>query len=840
MELPWIKIDDLIIQVREINQRDLVVPKKALNIDDFSGGLNDNTNNRDIENHQFSLLNGVDIEYAGKIKTLGKVDDTSGYPVSSTNDHVTSSTIHYGNGLLHLNLDRRVSSAVNSDETQYLFINDPSARKVRILDIDNNTLLSSGDYIMTYGSAGATSQVEYTTIDGEVRVSPYVNGTLPFLTTNQIQKLSLIKTIKTLGIDVANLTAALEGPTTYASVYKTGPSYISPIKCNAAATYGYPDGYGYDISGVMGTSTWFSADNDSEATCNTTFVVADIDNLEYAINRTLAQVTTNNGNGVDLDTHTDWSGGYGGLELAIWTGSTVDASSDLYNFYSTTNAPGNDYEIFASNVYKNQESVAVHIGTVMNHIITNQTVDKKVHLYYCILGRVPKNPFQSGINYYWARKTDGEVGQKYLLFEVDFEKGYRKGGEKLFEPFTESHSGLTGDPIYTSNPLAYSNGLDIISGINKKLLSLPDLEPYLEKVDTAIGRLGTGYKTSVILNRRAYVANVGYYDKKSDDATYIKNANDTIIKSDVNEFDYFPLDNLIDVEINDGESIVKLASIGDKLLEYKQNTLYIINCSRDIEYLEGTYKYKGVSQPYHVVEGEGFVAWINQYGVYLYDGERISNILMSENSQKRIANWDSYFSNDNNVVGYIPHKQTLYIANKNGKILFCDLKTFAWFYSSDKFPTNDITNFANLNDGRLVWYENQSGTLKVQNWLDTPQTIDLDGVLIQTKEYTFLTPDIRKKIHSVYINHKYGTNIDVYGYVDGNTTTYTSLLASGQSVLSNTSSFSTQRIPVSNGAFKDIKSFGLVFKHDGDNSNLVNAGFELNDIQIVYREKTRK
>ena len=61
-----------------------------------------------------------------------------------------------------------------------------------------------------------------------------------------------------------------------------------------------------------------------------------------------------------------------------------------------------------------------------------------------------------------------------------------------------------------------------------------------------------------------------------------------------------------------------------------------------------------------------------------------------------------------------------------------------------------------------------------------------------------------------------------------------------KSVLSNTSSFGTQHLPVSNSGFKNVRSFGLAFKHDGDNSNKVNAGFELNDIQVVYREKTRK
>ena len=149
----------------------------------------------------------------------------------------------------------------------------------------------------------------------------------------------------------------------------------------------------------------------------------------------------------------------------------------------------------------------------------------------------------------------------------------------------------------------------------------------------------------------------------------------------------------------------------------------------------------------------------------------------------------------------------------------------------------------NTNDGKLIWYEkdsDDSNKLKVHRWNDTYVALDLDGVILQTKEHTFGTPDVRKKIHSVYINHKQGTNVDVYGYVNGNTSTLTSLLASGQSVLSNTGSFATQRIPVSNTTFKNIRSFGLAFKHDGDDSNLINAGFEINDIQITYRQKTRK
>jgi hypothetical protein len=706
---------------------------------------------------------------------------------------------------------------------------------------------------MDYGDEAA--QVEYLVMDGEVRVSPWIDGTTPFADGNQITKLKFIKKIRNLGIDSASLSSGLENAQhIFNGVYKSGPSYVAPIKANPAAQYGYPDGYGYDVKGTMGTITWFKSEYESEATCNTTFNETHIDDsLPYLVNRTLQQVTTNNGGTLaDLDAHADWSGGSGGIELAIWLGGTTDDNSEIYNYYSSDNS----YEIFASNIYDASESVPVHIGSVIEQTISGQSEDKKVPMYYCMFGRIPKNPFQTGINYYYARKRDGEIGQKYLLFEVDFEKGYRKGGEKTFAEFTESNSGLTGDPLYVSNSLAYSSAVDKISGINKGLLSLPDEEPYVEKEDTVIGRLGTGYRTSAVVNRRAYVGYVGYYDKKQDAVGYIKVANDTVLKSPVNQFDYFPLDSKIDVEINDGEDIVKLASVGDKLLEFKEHTLYIINCSRDIEYLEGTYKYKGVSQPYHVAQGEGFVAWINQYGVYLYDGEQINNLLYNQVGQKKLKDWSSaYYHSTQSVIGYLPHKQTIFIGNKNGKILMYDLKSGGWMYSSNKFPTNDITNMITLNDGNLVWYEkdaSDSNKLKIHRWNDAAADLTLsDGtVILETKEFTMDAPDLRKKIHSIYINYASDSaNVETHGIPDGGTVR--------QLENDGNNNDASHVLPDTNDAktihrlnLKDTKTAFSGTDHFGSvrsvalqlqaNGSAIDSGFEINDIQIVYREKTRK
>ena len=36
------------------------MPKKAINVNNFSGGLNNNTNPRDIQINEFQTLNGLD------------------------------------------------------------------------------------------------------------------------------------------------------------------------------------------------------------------------------------------------------------------------------------------------------------------------------------------------------------------------------------------------------------------------------------------------------------------------------------------------------------------------------------------------------------------------------------------------------------------------------------------------------------------------------------------------------------------------------------------------------------------------------------------------------------
>ncbi len=101
------------------------------------------------------------------------------------------------------------------------------------------------------------------------------------------------------------------------------------------------------------------------------------------------------------------------------------------------------------------------------------------------------------------------------------------------------------------------------------------------------------WKSSCVMNRRAYVGNVKITEY--DGTTYT--LSDSVFKSRTNKFDSFTKTRRIDVAVGDGEDIIALAGFADMLLQFKQTTLHIINCAGASEFLEGTYKFKGVDHP---------------------------------------------------------------------------------------------------------------------------------------------------------------------------------------------------------------------------------------------------
>ena len=153
--------------------------KGILNISNYSGGLNNKTNSRDIEDNQFQDLDSLSIETPGKLKVMGAAVD---YANSITGDR--NSEVTLGNGLFQFNADHDID---NTDGTvsnnEMLFINtDVTSDGVRVFKLSNN---SYGTKTVPYGNT--FSPVVYSAVDGVVRVTP-----TSFVDTNTPKKLEYV------------------------------------------------------------------------------------------------------------------------------------------------------------------------------------------------------------------------------------------------------------------------------------------------------------------------------------------------------------------------------------------------------------------------------------------------------------------------------------------------------------------------------------------------------------------------------------------------------------------------------------------------------------------------
>jgi len=815
------------------------VPKEVLNVNNFSGGLNNNTNPRDLEVNEYRELKGLSIETPGKLKVSGAVTDLS--HVQSADEEKFTTTLNHGNGLFHFNSDRDPNDGALYN-TEMLFINDIPNTQVKGFDKTDGAYEANS--VIDYGSVAA--QLEYYAVDGQLRVCPhtYTAGS----TSNQIKWHGYLDLVKDYGFD-ANVHIIQQE-----SGFKVDNAYAAPLK---SGVWSGPDGYGYQD----GTLQAYSAG------VNTHYYPASANQSEFLFNMAISSYTVAAGSitptGTNLidtladymkgSTYTGYTDGYGPLAFYMWFAPEDDNSNDTgANISVYANSTNKKYSIWVSNIYDDQESSPTHVGHILQPTLI---ADTKKTLYWSAIGRVPNKIRQTGFKVYWAIDDNDAVDTQYLFMEIDFSKGLRKAGSDIWTKMgevTHNNSGTIGvdhERMYATGA-SFTSGVQYIVGLSN-IQTLDTNNPYTKRGYNPLGRAGTSFKTSTILNRRAYVGNITYYDENNK----LQTANDTVIKSDVGAFDTFDYKKRIDVDINDGDDIIKLASVGNKLLEFKKSTLFIINCSRDVELLEATLKYKGCQKDYHVVQAEGFVAWFNEYGAFLYDGEQLRDLLMGQNGQKRFKDWNTqYYSNDAQI-GYVPDKQTLIITNPaigelnnnpSGGILEIDLKTLGWSYSASKGNAVDVSNLINTNDGKLVWFEKDGNDIELKYWNPEPSLkgAATTAISLKTPAYTFDDPSLDKTITTVYISYKNGEDITVKGFTDvgvnndgvsdGSAFTSVTLgtLAGNNDGSNRTTKFKIRGIT---SAFKKVKTFGLELAGATDQQD-----FEINDMQIVYRNKSVK
>jgi len=148
------------------------------------------------------------------------------------------------------------------------------------------------------------------------------------------------------------------------------------------------------------------------------------------------------------------------------------------------------------------------------------------------------------------------------------------------------------------------------------------------------------YKTATIVDRKVFIGNLKIGEK-----TYP----DRMIEAPVDRFDTFPDDGLhyIDIAVGDGDEIVKLESIGNKLIQFKKKHAYLIEVSSEgVDVLE-TWAHKGIkSAAQSILAGNG-VVWVNDSGLYYYNGTDLKTITSDS------------FQSDSWQIGENPAKPTI-------------------------------------------------------------------------------------------------------------------------------------------------------------------------------------
>tara|TARA_R110000782_G_scaffold42400_2_gene96446 strand:- start:16517 stop:18985 length:2469 start_codon:yes stop_codon:yes gene_type:complete len=819
------------------------MPKKLINVSNFSGGLNKNTNSRDMIADEYQVMLNLNNEIPGKLTTYGKVvadakNETDGTAITS---------INHGNGLIHFNLDRDITAPTQVNNREYLAINDIVNSKAKVIDYTSTTS-SDTDIVkdITYATSGAHELVMYMA-DGSLRVVPKPLQTYDSNTAG---------TPKVLFFQEQNITFGDESPTEINKVYNAyevqdlfiGGLTGTTDKSNRLDPEKLYKAY-QTFKPLWNSEIWFSmsltAGNITEGLPSTT------DRSRWSYTEAFMQAAFSS---IPYSGYGPSPGGIrGSFSLIAYfgqreTATDEDEDSSITVYKSLSNKR---YGLWAAPLYeKNKyEAPAYFMSDIPQQAV--MTADKKRFLYFGMYGRPPvTNTRISGYKIYWGLINnfgtpgdgvihDGSVENKYLFAEIDFTKGIRYAGKSEYAAFTEKLTSTDGGNFYNwiYPKTGYANPSYFVG---KEISELSIQEPYIQKSLSVIGPPGTGFNTATIANRKSYIGNVKYYTSEDELVT----KNDRILKSLPNQFDYFEEDGFIDVEVEDGDDIIKLASLGQKLLEFKKRVLYIINVSRNIEYLEGTYAFKGCEKDYHVYEGEGFITWFNRNGIFFYDGQQLTDIALNESGQSIFSD-NSYFDLDN-VIGYLPKTKEIFIANKNNTILKYDLKSQSWT-EGDFFGTVNSSNFTNFilkNDESLSYYQLIQGLngaadkIELRNWNPTPVSFTgSNKTILKTKEFDFGNPTANKNINTIYVNYKNGQNITVKGFGTKRDASAVALAdigvdASSSLLIDTSGGFRTTKIAV-NSTFKDLVSFGIALELDGASA----TDFELNDLQVVYRDK---
>ena len=332
------------------------------------------------------------------------------------------------------------------------------------------------------------------------------------------------------------------------------------------------------------------------------------------------------------------------------------------------------------------------------------------------------------------------------------------------------------------------------------------------------------YQTSVVTNRRAFIANVKYTDAEGK----LASRGDTIRYSEINKFDTFPEFNFIDIGVNDGEEFIKLEAFADRLFAYKEKTLYIINIGGGSDtqwFLESEHKNMGVEFHAATVKTDFGIAWVNKNGLFFYDGSQIRNL-----QTKILESQWSGFVNSDTMIGYEPtHKHLVVIrdaddeSGDNGDAYVYSFITNSFTFVEDLVADSNKTNPITDAYNKLTMGTGTAEIVSYDGEPDAGTTFD-----ITLKDDDFGMPNTVKKIYGVtveYASNASNSNGLKYYYTDDSGTKQA--VANGGTLASTSNDLDVNKVTF--GTPLLASSFQVRLDMDGDSIQ------KINNVGVEYR-----
>tara|TARA_R100001443_G_scaffold16125_2_gene25924 strand:+ start:1822 stop:4746 length:2925 start_codon:yes stop_codon:yes gene_type:complete len=626
----------------------------------------------------------------------------------------------------------------------------------------------------------------------------------------------------------------------------TGSTYLPDEgKIEISSDYGFSTNVaksgGWNPNGVTGTATGGSG-NDKLVSSGTTFTASMVGmRVRRSNNTTATAIITGfeDSNTVHCSKIISDSSSTTQSGTLTWSSGGTADTFQIYDYY----------ELGFTWVYDgNQESLIHNRTAIYRPSISNFTF----YIQDIAAGHGWDTESTARItasNMYYRKESDN-TNTWYHLCEIDLNKGLRKSGEEDFNitwtqitSKTEYHL----QEIYIDSPLTFET-YETKNGFKSDVTEILDLSAS-----------STGYSASVIANRTHYIGNVKYADKDG----VVRNHADAMFKSMPNRFDTFPLNRKIEVSVQDGDEITALATYADRILQFKKNKMHLINVSQEIEFLEDTFQFKGVIDSSAICKTDYGIAWVNLDGCYLYNGKEVKNLLEREGVRKIVSNgYNSttsgwvYNHTFKPSIAYLPKERQLLVAKDHSgqdasagaqSAWIYNLITQSWVLQDGEFITGDGAEISNLitdHKGDIVYFTG-TGSLKTLSTSSSAKT----ACKVLTPDIDFGNPSTRKKIYRVRISYKGdASSLNIYYGINGDTNSWNNF--EGTSSGKPTGSADTTPLedksgdtsvwhhaelkPAVSSVTANVYSFQFVIK------GTAGASFEINDISIIYREKSVK